>query len=155
MDPTKFGFFEYRPRELLDLDLVDAVLEAAQDEVGVVDIVALPEAAILPEDIEPLERVLAARGVWSVIAGGPDDATDEEWRRTLNLPSPKRLFTSTIAALRRELPAVPDLAAVSGAAERLHASTQPADIIAGTVLLTALEQRVLTENTAGRLTAQG
>lgn len=69
MDPTKFGFFEYRPGEELDLDLVDAVLEAAKDEAGAVDIVGLPEAAIVPDDIEPLEAVLAAHGVWSVIAG--------------------------------------------------------------------------------------
>ncbi|GMU79483.1 MAG: hypothetical protein AMXMBFR46_22740 [Acidimicrobiia bacterium] len=69
MDPTRFGFFEYGPREPLDLDLVDAVLDAAEDEAGVVDIVGLPEAAILPDEIEPLERVLAAHGVWSVIAG--------------------------------------------------------------------------------------
>ena len=69
MKPAETGFFTYEPSEALDLDMVDGVLRAAIDEAGVVDFVFLPEEAITPDDIEPLEAVLAAHGVWCVVAG--------------------------------------------------------------------------------------
>jgi hypothetical protein len=69
MDTTEFGFFEFAPREPLDLDLLDRLLEAAEDESGSVDVVFLPEAAIEPTDVEPLEDLLGGHGVWCVIAG--------------------------------------------------------------------------------------
>jgi hypothetical protein len=76
MDPTEFGFFEFRPDETLDLDLVDQVLWAAKDEAGSADIVVLPEAAITPPDIAPLEKLLGDHGVWCLIAGVRESASD-------------------------------------------------------------------------------
>ena len=69
LDPTQFGFFEFQPAETLDLALVEGVLRAAIDEVGAVDIVALPEAAITPEEIAPLETLLGQYGAWCLVAG--------------------------------------------------------------------------------------
>jgi hypothetical protein len=94
---------------------------------------AVAEAAVISSD-----AVVAAL----------EDATDAKWRHTLHLRPPTHLFESAIAALRRELPEAPDLAALSGAAERLRSSPQPSAVVAGTVLLTALEQRVLAETAA-------
>jgi hypothetical protein len=83
MDETKFGFFAYQPAEPLDLDLVDDVLRAAADEAGTVDVVLLPEAAITPTDIEPLEALLAEHGIWFLLAGvrqaPTDDRLGENW----------------------------------------------------------------------------
>lgn len=76
MDPTEFGFFEFRPDETLDLDLVDEVLWAAKDEAGSADIVVLPEAAITPSDIAPLEKLLGDHGVWCLIAGVRESPSD-------------------------------------------------------------------------------
>jgi hypothetical protein len=75
MDRSEFGFFEYEPREALDLDLIDRVLSAAADEAGQVDIVGFPEGMLVPSDIEPLEALLAEHGVWFVIAGVREAAT--------------------------------------------------------------------------------
>ena len=69
MDTAEYGFFEFRPEEPLDLDLVDDVMRAAVDEAGTVDVVVMPESAITPADIEPLEALLAEFGVWFLIAG--------------------------------------------------------------------------------------
>src|SRR6516164_3586329 len=46
-----YGFFEFAPGELLDLDLADRVLQAARNQ-GSVDIVVLPESALRPDDID-------------------------------------------------------------------------------------------------------
>src|SRR5262249_52452992 len=48
------GFFEFAPGELLDLDLADRVLQSARNHEGSVDIVALPESALRPGDIDEL-----------------------------------------------------------------------------------------------------
>lgn len=69
MDLSRFGFFEYEPDRRLDLQRVDAVLRSAEDEAGTVDVVMLPEAALLPEEVEPLEALLGEHGAWSLIAG--------------------------------------------------------------------------------------
>src|SRR5499427_7620049 len=64
-----FGFFEFAPRELLDLDLADQVLQSARNQEGSVDIVVLPESALLPGDIDELEALLTRHRVWLVVAG--------------------------------------------------------------------------------------
>lgn len=69
MDTAATRFFTFQPREALDLSLVDGVLRAAIDEAGTVDFVLLPESAITPADIGPLEDLLADYGVWCLIAG--------------------------------------------------------------------------------------
>src|SRR5215470_10140023 len=47
-----YGFFEFAPGELLDLDLADRVLQSARNEEGSVDVVVLPESALRPGDID-------------------------------------------------------------------------------------------------------
>jgi hypothetical protein len=63
------GFFEFAPRELLDLDLADRVLQSARNQQGSVDIVVLPESALRPGDIDGLEALLTRHRVWLVVAG--------------------------------------------------------------------------------------
>jgi hypothetical protein len=77
MGPAEVGFFAFDPAEQLDFDLVDGVLRAAIDEAGTVDFVFLPEAAVTPAEIEPLEALLGTYGVWCLIAG-VREAPDEE-----------------------------------------------------------------------------
>jgi hypothetical protein len=67
-----YGFFEFAPAELLDLDLADRVLQTARDQQGAVDIVVLPESALLPGEIDILEALLTRHGVWLVVAGVRD-----------------------------------------------------------------------------------
>jgi hypothetical protein len=69
MDPSSHGFFEYAPSGRTDMQLVDGLLEVAEAESGTVDIVVLPEAALLPEEVAPLESLLARHGVWCLITG--------------------------------------------------------------------------------------
>ena len=76
MDTAETRFFTFRPREALDLGLVDGVLRAAIDEAGTVDFVLLPESAITPADIAPLEALLTGYGVWCLIAGVSEPADD-------------------------------------------------------------------------------
>jgi len=76
MDRAETSFFTFRPTEALDLGLVDRVLRAAIDEAGTADFVLLPESAITPADIAPLEALLADYGVWCLIAGVGEPASD-------------------------------------------------------------------------------
>jgi hypothetical protein len=76
MDTSEIGFFTFQPAEGLDLTRVDGVLRAAIDEAGTVDFVILPESAITPADITPLEALLAQHGVWCLIAGVRELAGD-------------------------------------------------------------------------------
>jgi hypothetical protein len=69
LERDPFGFFEFAPAERLDLDLVERVLTAARDEVGDVDVVVLPEAAIDETEIDGLEAVLDRHGVVYLTAG--------------------------------------------------------------------------------------
>ncbi len=69
MDVSRTGFFWFDQDEPLDLERVDAVLRAAIDEAGTVDIVAFPECAVLPGEIEPLEELLTRYGVWGLFTG--------------------------------------------------------------------------------------
>lgn len=64
-----FGFFRYEPSEPLDLELVDALLDAALDEVESVDVVAMPEGCLQPDDVAAVESLLARRGVSMLVAG--------------------------------------------------------------------------------------
>jgi len=64
-----YGFFEFAPGELLDLDLADRVLQSARNQEGSVEIVVLPEGALRPGDIDELEELLARHGVFLVVAG--------------------------------------------------------------------------------------
>ena len=64
-----FGFFEFAPSEGLDFDLVDRTLVAANDEVGQVTVVTLPESAVDHSEIEELEALLSRHGVIGLITG--------------------------------------------------------------------------------------
>ena len=64
-----FGFFEFAPEERLDLDLVDRVLLAAQEEVDHVDVVLLPESAVDESELDELEALLDRHGVIYLQAG--------------------------------------------------------------------------------------
>ena len=64
-----FGFFEFAPREGLDLDLLDRVLVAARREAGSVDVVCLPESAVEEGEIGELKALLHDPGVIALVAG--------------------------------------------------------------------------------------
>jgi hypothetical protein len=69
--PSKdpFSFFEFAPTKGLDFDLLDRVLIAAREEVGSVDVVALPEMAVDEVEIDELEALLHRHGVVNLHAG--------------------------------------------------------------------------------------
>ncbi|HSC50248.1 MAG TPA: hypothetical protein VLD16_08305 [Gaiellaceae bacterium] len=69
MDLDRFGFFEFAPDDPLDLGLVGALLDEAQEQAGRVDAVVLPEASVEPGALAGLERTLAQRGATFLIAG--------------------------------------------------------------------------------------
>jgi hypothetical protein len=69
MDPEAFGFFEFNPQRPLDLSYVDDVLGAAVAGGSAVHGVVLPEAAVTPDEIGPLEKVVAKHGAVFVATG--------------------------------------------------------------------------------------
>lgn len=69
LEKEPFGYFEFAPTEGLDLDLVDRMLIAAEDEVGDVNVVVLPESAVDRSEIDDLEAVLDRHGVIALITG--------------------------------------------------------------------------------------
>src|SRR6516162_1593805 len=82
--PEPYGFFEFAPEELLDLELADRVLQSARTQQGSVDIVVLPESALRPDDIDGLEALLTRHRVWLVVAGvreppGPGGRFGANW----------------------------------------------------------------------------
>jgi hypothetical protein len=97
---------------------------------------ALAEAAITGPDF--VARVL-------------DDATTPGWRTRLGLPAPSRLFQQTIEQLRKELPNPVTLENLLATVARLRQSGEPAAAITGTLLETAIAQRLVAEVSAGRL----
>jgi hypothetical protein len=64
-----FGFFEFAPREGLDLDLLDRVLVAARQEANSVDVVLMPESALDESEIDDAEVLLNRHGVNVLQAG--------------------------------------------------------------------------------------
>lgn len=69
MDAEAYGFFEFAPDAPLDLSLVNRLIERALEEAGEVDALILPEAAVEPSDLRPLEAILAEHGVRYLFAG--------------------------------------------------------------------------------------
>lgn len=76
MDREVFGFFEFAPEVALPPERLDCVLEAARKQMRRVDAVVLPEGALDVSEVEPLEEVLAAHRVTSLIAGVRERAND-------------------------------------------------------------------------------
>jgi hypothetical protein len=69
MDPTHYGFYEYTPQEPLMLEELARLVEAAKRQVGRIDILVLPEAAVEEAAVAPLQELIAAAGVPYLIAG--------------------------------------------------------------------------------------
>jgi hypothetical protein len=69
MDSNIFGFFEFSPAQTLRHEYVDELLAAASREVGHVDAVILPEAAVRPYEVEVLEKAMEVAGSSFLIAG--------------------------------------------------------------------------------------
>lgn len=69
MDPTAYGFFEFAPDASLDLSHVARLLERAVEEVERIDALILPEAAVEPHELRPIEALLAGHGVRYLFAG--------------------------------------------------------------------------------------
>jgi hypothetical protein len=69
-----FGFFEFDPRDPIDLDLIERLVVEAQRKVGRVHAVILPEVAVAVEEIAAVERRLEAVGVVSLLAGAREGA---------------------------------------------------------------------------------
>jgi hypothetical protein len=79
------------------------------------------------------------------------DATASGWRTSLGLPAPSRLFEASIDLLRKELPDSVTLESLLVAAARLRRSDEPVAAITGTLIATAVEQRLVAEVNARRL----
>lgn len=75
MDRSRYDFFEYVPHEPLDSDELLRLIEAAKRQVGTVDALILPEAALDATAVEPLQKLLAAVGVSYLIAGARQPAS--------------------------------------------------------------------------------
>ena len=99
---------------------------------------ALAEAVVAGPDA--FRRVLAA-----AVAG--------DWRAPLGLPRPTRMFERNLAALAAELPDSPTVEDLF-AAGRLRRSAWSDTAVAGTVIQITLEQRLIAEVRAGRLSAE-
>lgn len=69
MDPEVYGFFEFAPVAPLDLSHVARLLEKAVEETERVDALILPEAALEPHELHPLEELLAEHGVRYLFTG--------------------------------------------------------------------------------------
>lgn len=86
MDSEAYGFFEFAPDAPLDLSHVARLLEKAIEEAERVDALILPEAAVEPHELYPLEGLLAEHGVRYLFAGVREKAgTDSLGRNYLHL----------------------------------------------------------------------
>lgn len=81
MDDRIFGFFEFAPKESLSGDYLASLLEAPALRGTTVDAVVLPEAALAPDQIPTLEKVLEGFGVRFLIAGIRQAGHDGEFGR--------------------------------------------------------------------------
>jgi hypothetical protein len=80
-----------------------------------------------------------------------EDAVSAEWRMSLGVARPSRLFLAATDALQRELPKPATIEGLRATAGRLHGSNEPAAVVTGTLIEVALEQRLFAEVRAGRL----
>ena len=69
MDPSRYGFYSYAPQEPLHVDELLSLVESAKRQIGSIDALVLPEAALDETAVEPLQDRLAAVGVPYLIAG--------------------------------------------------------------------------------------
>jgi hypothetical protein len=76
MDPTRYGFYDYAPQEPLVLEELARLIEAAKRQVGDIDILVLPEAALEEETVAPLQALIGDSGVPYLIAGARQPDSD-------------------------------------------------------------------------------
>jgi hypothetical protein len=69
MNPDAFGFFEFAPSASLDVAHVRAALDAACAQNGKLDAIIMPEAALQPSEVGPMEEALDEHGATFLIAG--------------------------------------------------------------------------------------
>lgn len=69
MDLATFGFFEFRPDQPLDRELLRAVLREAEERAGRLDAVVFPESALDQRETGAVERILDEFGATFLIAG--------------------------------------------------------------------------------------
>jgi hypothetical protein len=117
-----------------------------------------------PGGLPPLDEHEVSKAVsWAealaeAVIAGPNfvdrvmaDATAPGWRARLGLPAPSRLFQQTIDLLGKELPDPPTPLSLLAAATHLRQSSEPVAAITGTLIETAVEQRLVAEVSAHRL----
>jgi len=112
------------------------------------------------DEHEVSKAVSWAEALAEAVIAGPNfvdrmmaDATAPGWRTRLGLPAPSRLFQETIDLLRKELPDPATPGSLLATAARLRRSGEPAAVITGTLLQTAIAQRLAAEVSAYRLPA--
>lgn len=76
-----FGFFEFDPATMVDLEALENLVRNAQRNVRQVDTLVFPEGAVEVSEIEPIERLLERRGVISWFAGVRERAGDDGFGR--------------------------------------------------------------------------
>ncbi|MBX3186987.1 MAG: hypothetical protein KF819_08230 [Labilithrix sp.] len=69
MDPAKFGFFDFKPAEALNIKQLGNVIDEARRRCEVVDGVVLPEGAIEAHEIDAVQKCLEDRAVPMLVAG--------------------------------------------------------------------------------------
>lgn len=69
MDPTRYAFYDYAPQEPVVLEELARLVEAAKRQVGNIDMLVLPEAALAEQMLAPLQALLSEAGVPYLIAG--------------------------------------------------------------------------------------
>jgi hypothetical protein len=69
MDDERWGFYEFRPQERLDLQRVVELVERARRHVGEIDMLVLPEGALDHDEVADVQRRLAEAGVPYLVAG--------------------------------------------------------------------------------------
>lgn len=74
MDTDEFGYFEFDPRQRVDLAQLEDLVRTAQRTVRHVDTIVFPEGALAVSEIEPIEQLLGDLGVPSMFAGVRDAA---------------------------------------------------------------------------------
>lgn len=77
MDARNYGFYEYAPHEPLVLEEVERLVAAAKQQVGQIDMLVLPEAALDEATVAPLQQLIAAAGVPYLITGARQPAESD------------------------------------------------------------------------------
>jgi len=69
MDESRYGFFSFEPQARINARAVAGLVDRASKQVGGVDAVVFPEAALLETELEEIENALAGKGVSFLLTG--------------------------------------------------------------------------------------